>query len=132
MDKNLDIITYAVSLIIKAAIIAARFSGKVRKRSLKRLATMEADKKDKEILFLKDKLFQLETQNAILLKHVYFSFHKKLLLSKVVAFGVGIKPLTCHFFLARRQRRRVPEILTFLLWATRLTGPNLRACNRRS
>ena len=36
MDKNLDIITYAVSLIIKAAIIAARFSGRVRKRSLKR------------------------------------------------------------------------------------------------
>jgi transposase len=70
MKPNIDIIAYAVSLIIKAAIIAAWFSGRVRKRSLKRLAAMEADEKDKEILFLKDKLFQLETQNAILLKHV--------------------------------------------------------------
>jgi len=38
MAKNLDIINAAVSLIIKAALLAARFSGRVRKRSLKRLA----------------------------------------------------------------------------------------------
>jgi hypothetical protein len=31
---------------------------------------MDIDEKDKEILFLKDKLFLLETQNAILLKRV--------------------------------------------------------------
>ena len=35
MDKNLDTTTFAVSLVIKAAIIAAQFSGKARKRSLK-------------------------------------------------------------------------------------------------
>ena len=57
MDKNLDIITYAVSLIVKAVIMAGRFSGTVRKRSLKRLAAMDADTKDKEILFLKDKVY---------------------------------------------------------------------------
>ena len=34
MNKNLDVITHAVTLIIKAAIMAARFSGMVRKRSL--------------------------------------------------------------------------------------------------
>jgi len=62
MNKNLDIITHAVTLIIKAAIIAALFSGRVRKRSLKRLAAMDADTKDKEILFLKDKVYQLEMQ----------------------------------------------------------------------
>ena len=62
MDKNLDIITYAVALIIRAVIIAARFSGAVRKRSLKRLAAMDIDEKDKENLFLKDKVYQLETQ----------------------------------------------------------------------
>jgi len=45
MNKNLDIISYAVSLIIKAAIIAARFSGRVRKRSLKRLAAMDMTQK---------------------------------------------------------------------------------------
>ena len=53
MEKNLDIITYAISLIAKAAIFAAQFSGRVRKRSLKRLATMDINEKDKEILFLR-------------------------------------------------------------------------------
>ena len=53
MDKNLDIISYAVSLIIKAAIMAGRFSEKVRRRSLKRLVAMDADTKDKEIIFTK-------------------------------------------------------------------------------
>ena len=56
MDKNLDIISYAVSLIIKAG----RFSEKVRRRSLKRLVAMDADTKDKEIIFLKDKIHQLQ------------------------------------------------------------------------
>ena len=70
MDKNLDIITYAVSLIIKAVIMAGRFSGTVRKRSFKRLAAMDADTKDKEILFLKDKVYQLEMQMSILQKRI--------------------------------------------------------------
>jgi len=38
MNKNLGIITFAVSLIFKAVIIAAQYSGRVRKRSLRRLA----------------------------------------------------------------------------------------------
>ena len=61
---------HAITLIIKAAIMAARFSGRVRKRSLKRLATMDADTKDKEILFLKDKIYQLEMQVSILQKRI--------------------------------------------------------------
>ena len=70
MNQNIEVITYAVSLIFKAVIIAAKYSGRVRKRSLKRLAIMDIDEKDKEILFLEDKLYQLQTQNSILLKHV--------------------------------------------------------------
>ncbi|MHC4167900.1 MAG: hypothetical protein ACYSWQ_13150 [Planctomycetota bacterium] len=62
MNKNLDVITHAVTLIIKAAIMAGRFSARVRKRSLKRLAAMDADTEDKEILFLKDKVYQLQMQ----------------------------------------------------------------------
>lgn len=46
MTKNIDIINVAVSLVIKAAILAAGFSGRVRKRSLKRLAAMDVDSKD--------------------------------------------------------------------------------------
>ena len=70
MGKNFDIITSAVALIIKAVIMAGRFSGTVRRRSLKRLAAMDIDEKDKENLFLKDKVYQLETQVSILQKRV--------------------------------------------------------------
>ena len=70
MNKNLDVITHAATLVIKAAILAARFSGRVRKRSLKRLAAMDAGAKDKEILFLKDKVYQLEMQVSILQKRI--------------------------------------------------------------
>ena len=62
MNKNVNVITHAVTLIIKAALLAARFSGRVRKRSLKRLTVMNLDTKDREILFLKDKAYQLEMQ----------------------------------------------------------------------
>ncbi len=70
MDKNPDITNFAVSLIIKAVVIAARFSGKVRKRSLKRLAAMEVDAKDKEIIFLRDMVEQLQMQVSILQKGI--------------------------------------------------------------
>jgi hypothetical protein len=52
MNKNREVISCAIALIIKSAIVAARFSGRIRKRSLKRLAAMDISEKDKEILFL--------------------------------------------------------------------------------
>ncbi len=70
MGKNFDIITSAVALIIKAVIMAGRFSGTVRRRSLKRLAARDVDTKDKEMLFLKDKVCQLEIQVSILQKRI--------------------------------------------------------------
>ena len=66
MTRNLDILSVAVELIIKAAILAARFSGRVRRRSLKCLAAMEVDGKDKEIILLRDKVYRLEIQVSIL------------------------------------------------------------------
>ena len=68
MTKNIEIINAAVALIIKAAILAARFSGRTRKRSLKRLAAMDINDKDKEIIFLRDAVDQFKTQTAILQK----------------------------------------------------------------
>ena len=70
MTTNLDIINAVVSLIIKAALLAARFSGRVRKRSLKRLAAMDVNEKDKEILFLRDKVDRLKMQVSILQKGI--------------------------------------------------------------
>ena len=68
MTNNVDIINAAVALIVKAAILACRFSGRVRKRSLKRLSKMDIDDKDKEIIFLRDKVYQQQMQITILQK----------------------------------------------------------------
>ena len=68
MTKNIDIINAAVELIMKAALLAARFSGRVRKRSLRRLEAMDVDSKDKEIIFLCDTIDQLKMQVFILQK----------------------------------------------------------------
>jgi hypothetical protein len=57
MGENLDVLNTAVSLLIRAVLLAARFSGRVRRRSLKRLAAMDTDAKAaREILFLKDRV----------------------------------------------------------------------------
>ncbi len=68
MTKKIEIINIAVELIIKAAVLAARFSGKARKRSLKKLSRMEVDEKDKEIIFLRDTVVQQQMQITILQK----------------------------------------------------------------
>ncbi len=68
MTKNIDTINAAVALIVKAAILAARFSGRVRKRNLKRLSKMDVDIKDKEIIFLRDKVNQQQMQITLLQK----------------------------------------------------------------
>jgi hypothetical protein len=68
MAENLDILNMAVSLLIRAALLAARFAGRARQRYLKRLASRDGDAKAKEILFLKDRVYQLEMQVSILQK----------------------------------------------------------------
>jgi putative transposase len=109
MNKNLDIITYAVSLIIKAVIMAARFSGRVRKRSLKRLAAMDADIENKEILFLKDKVYQLEMQVSILQKRIqkrqkkprYTLRERLFILWHIETFGIARRKVTEHLGVSR-------------------------------
>lgn len=70
MAENLDILNTAISLLIRAAMLAARFSGRMRRRYLRRLASRGVEAKAKEILFLKDRVYQLEMQVAILQKHL--------------------------------------------------------------
>ena len=109
MDKHPDITTFAVSLIIKAVVIAARFSGTVRKRSLKRLAAMDADTKDKEILFLKDKIYQLESQVSILQKRIqklqkkprYTLRERLFILWHMETFGIARRKVTEHLGISR-------------------------------
>ncbi|MFC1652745.1 DDE-type integrase/transposase/recombinase [Planctomycetota bacterium] len=114
MKHNIEAIIYAVSLIFKAAIVAAKYSGRVRKRSLKRLATMDIDEKDKEILFLKDKLYQLQTQNSILLKHVnkhqkkpHYTIRERLfILWHIETFQIPRREVTEHLGISRSSLYR--------------------------
>jgi len=109
MNKNLDIINFAVSLIIKAALIAARFSGKSRKRSLRRLATMDINENDKEILFLRDMVEQLKMQVSILQKGIkkkqknprYTLREKLFILWQMETFQIPRRRVTEYFGIAR-------------------------------
>ena len=104
MDKNLDTATFAVSLIFKAVIIAAQYSWRIRKQSLKRLAAMDIDEKDKENLFLKDKAYQIETQVSILQKRVrkhqkkprYTLRERLFILWHIETFGIARRKVTEH------------------------------------
>jgi len=64
MTNNIEIINAAVSLIIKAAILANSFSGRIRKRSLKRLSKMDANDKDKEIILARYKYSIVASKNG--------------------------------------------------------------------
>ena len=109
MAQNTEIINAAVELIIKAAILAARFSGRARKRSLKRLAKMDIDSKDKEILFLRDRVNQQQMQIAILQKGLQkkqtnkrFTIREKLfVLCQMEIFQIPKRRVTEYFGIAR-------------------------------
>jgi len=109
MVENLDIVNVAVSLLIRAALLAARFSGRVRRRSLKRLAAMDADSKAREILFLKDRVYQLEMQLSILQKRLHKQGKKPryevrerlLILWHMEAFQIPRRKVSRYFGIAR-------------------------------
>ncbi|MHC4122453.1 MAG: DDE-type integrase/transposase/recombinase [Planctomycetota bacterium] len=105
MTKNIDIINTAVSLVIRAAILAARFSGRVRKRSLKRLAAMDVDSKDKEIIFLRDEVNKLKMQVSILQKGLQKKQNNKRYTLREKLF------IICYMEAFQIPRRRVTEYL---------------------
>jgi hypothetical protein len=69
--KQKKIIVYAVSMILKTALLAAAWAGKVRKRGLESIAIMPIDEKDKEIIFLQDRIYQLEARIKIFQKQYH-------------------------------------------------------------
>jgi transposase InsO family protein len=105
MATNIEIVNAAITLIVKAAILAARFSGRARKRSLKRLAYMDIDDKDKEILFLRDKVYQQQIQITILQKGVEKKQTNKRYTLREKLF------ILCYMETFQVPRRRVTEYL---------------------
>jgi putative transposase len=109
MVEHLEIANTAVSLLVKAALLAARFTGRVRKRSLKRLAAMDADAQAKEILFLKDRINQLERQVSVLRKQArkkrkkprYEVRERLLILWYLEAFQIPRRRVSQYFGIAR-------------------------------
>ena len=114
MSENIGIINTAVALIIKAALLAAQHSGRVRQRSLKRLSKMDADDKDKEILFLRDTVNQQQLQIAILQKGLqknnkrYTLREKLFILCYMETFQVARRRVTEHLGIARSTLYRCP------------------------
>ena len=105
MATNNEIVNAAVTLIAKAAILAARFSGRARKRSLKRLASTDIDDKDKEIIFLRDKVYQQQIQITILQKGVQKKHTNKRYTLREKLF------ILCYMETFQIPRRRVKEKL---------------------
>jgi transposase InsO family protein len=109
MADNLEVLNTAVSLVIRAALLAARFSGRVRQRYLNRLASRDVDKNAKEILFLKDRVYQLEMQVSILQKHLHRKGKKPryevrerlLILWHIEAFEIPRRKVSRYFGIAR-------------------------------
>ena len=71
--KKIENIADAVFMIMKAALLAATWSGKIRKRGLESITKMSIDAKDKEIFFLRDQIYQLESRIKIFQKQTYSS-----------------------------------------------------------
>ena len=71
MNKQIDVIVFAVSMILKAVLFAAVWAGKGRKKGLKTIAKIPTEEKGKEILFLRDRIYQLEIRIKIFQKQYY-------------------------------------------------------------
>jgi hypothetical protein len=119
MTNNIEIINAAVTLIIKTAILASSFSGRVRKRSLKRLSKMDADDKYKEIIFLRDKVYQQQIQITFFQKGLQKKQTNKRYTLREKLF------IICHMETFDIPRRRVTEYLgiarsTFYRWPNKI------------
>jgi transposase InsO family protein len=71
--KKTEIIAYAVSMIMKAALLAASWPGKSRRHGLESISKLPIDEKDKEIIFLWDRIYQLEIRIKIFQKQAHSS-----------------------------------------------------------
>jgi transposase-like protein len=144
-------------MILKAALLAAAWAGKARKRGLESIAKLPIEEKDKEIYFLRDRIYQLETRIKIFQKQACssssrfkYSLKEKLfILWHMEYFQISRRQVTKTFGIARstlyRWLKRIddesgsdrepwnktPESLAALVW--RISRDNIDwACGEKS
>ena len=99
----------ATRLLLKAAVLAAGWAGAVRERGLAVVASMDADEKDKEIIFLRDRVNRLQDQVEILQAQLRKSSRRRryalrerlLIICHLEFFQIPRRQVTRHFGVAR-------------------------------
>ena len=122
MTTKKEIIAYAVSMILKAVLLAAGWAGKSRKHGLESIAKMSIAENDKEIIFLRDCIYQLETRIKIFQKQYhstsrnsrYFLKERLFILWHMEYFQIPRHQVTKTFGIARstlyRWLKRIDDI----------------------
>ena len=64
------ILTVAIALIVKATVLAARWAGMLRRRGLEEALSTLGDTEDKELIVLRDRIEQLQSEVEILQKQL--------------------------------------------------------------
>ena len=142
MTTKKEIILYAVSMILKAAWLAAAWAGKIRRHGMESISKMPLDEKDKEIFFLWNRILQLETRLRIFQKQYQstsskprYSLKERLfILWHMEYFQIPRRQVTKTFGIARstlyrwlkriddepnstqHPRNKTPKSLTALVW----------------
>ncbi len=70
MPQNLDSVYLCLSFLVKTVVLAATWADTARRKAMKKIAAMPIDEKDKEIIFLQEKVSELEAQVSILKKQL--------------------------------------------------------------
>ena len=70
MSPNFNTLYLCLSLFLKTVTLAATWSGMARRKALKKIAAMTILEQEKEIIFLREKVFELKTQVSILQKQL--------------------------------------------------------------
>jgi transposase len=122
MTTKKEIIAYAVSMILKAVLLAAGWARKSRKHGLESIAKMSIAEKDKEIIFLRDCIYRLETRIKIFQKQYHstsrnsrYSLKERLfILWHMEYFQIPRRQVTKTFGIARstlyRWLKRIDDI----------------------
>jgi len=97
-------------MILKASLLVASWAGKIGKRGLESIAKMPIDVKEKEIIFLRGRVFQLETRIKIFQKQFQSHSNKIRYTLKDRLF------ILWHMEYFQIRKRVVPSRICYFCW----------------